>query len=60
VAGALLLGLLLVVAGRGMWRRRGQGETVALDNVMLRSARYRLVGRPDRLVRMQGKIIPEK
>jgi CRISPR-associated exonuclease Cas4 len=59
---ALVLGVLLVLAGRGMRRRRGLGEgrTVALDNVTLTSRRYRLTCRPDRLVRTRGTIIPEE
>jgi hypothetical protein len=38
---ALVLGLLLVLGGRGMRRRRGLGvgRTVALDNVTLTSRR---------------------
>src|SRR4051794_30478863 len=57
-----LLGLLLVVVSlRGRWRRGlGAGETVALDDVTLFSERLRLVGRPDRLVRQGGKLIPEE
>lgn len=57
-----LLGLLLVVLskrGRAM-RGLGSGETVALDNVTLFSERLRLVGRPDRIVRDGGQLIPEE
>ena len=36
------------------------GETVALDNVTLFSERLRLVGRPDRIVREGGHLIPEE
>lgn len=57
-----LLGLLLVVLskrGRGL-RGLGSGETVALDNVTLFSERLQLVGRPDRIVRDGGHLIPEE
>lgn len=57
-----LLGLLLVVfSKRGRWLRGlGSGETVALDNVTLYSERLKLVGRPDRIVRDGGHLIPEE
>jgi CRISPR-associated exonuclease Cas4 len=60
--GALLLGLVLMLLGRGMRRRRGlgQGRTVALDNITLISRRHGLTGRPDRLVKTGGTIIPEE
>jgi CRISPR-associated exonuclease Cas4 len=57
-----LLGLLLVVLskrGRGL-RGLGSGETVALDNVTLYSERLKLIGRPDRIVRHEGSLIPEE
>ncbi len=56
------LGLLLVVlAGWGRGRRGlGPGRTVALDNVTLFSERLKLVGRPDRIVRKDGQLIPEE
>lgn len=57
-----LLGLLLVVLskrGRTV-RGLGSGETVALDNVTLYSERLKLVGRPDRIVRQDGSLIPEE
>ena len=57
-----LLGLLLVVLskrGRGL-RGLGSGETLALDNVTLYSERLKLVGRPDRIVRQDGALIPEE
>ena len=59
---ALLLGLVLILGGRGMRRRRGlaEGKTVALDNVTLTSRRYGLTGRPDRLIREGGMVIPEE
>src|SRR3954470_4878089 len=57
-----LLGLLLVVlAVRGRWKRGlGSGETVELDDVTLFSERLGLVGRPDRIVREGGTLIPEE
>ena len=57
-----LLGLLLVVLskrGRAV-RGLGSGETVALDDVTLFSERLKLVGRPDRIVRQGGHLIPEE
>lgn len=59
---ALLLGLVLVLGGQGMRRRRGlaSGETVSLDRVTLTSRRYGLSGRPDRLIREGGMVIPEE
>src|SRR6266404_3076674 len=59
---SLLLGLLLMLLGRGMRRRRGLsgGRTVTLDNVTLVSRRHGLAGRPDRLVKAGGTIIPEE
>ena len=47
---ALLLGLWLILAGRGMRQRRGLGggKTLLLDNVTLTSRRLGLTGRPDR------------
>lgn len=61
-AGALLLGLSLLLAGRGMrqWRGLSGGETVSLDRVTLTSPRYGLTGRPDRLIRIGGTVIPEE
>lgn len=57
-----LLGVLLVVlAMRGRRiRGLGSGETLALDNVTLFSERLKLVGRPDRIVRQGGSLIPEE
>jgi CRISPR/Cas system-associated exonuclease Cas4 (RecB family) len=59
---ALLLGLLLMLAGRFLRRRQGlgQGRTVALDNVTLSSCRLGLTGRVDRLIREGGALIPEE
>jgi CRISPR-associated exonuclease Cas4 len=50
---ALLLGLVLILGGRGVRRRRGlaSGRTVALDNVTLISRRCGLTCRLDRLIR---------
>jgi CRISPR/Cas system-associated exonuclease Cas4 (RecB family) len=58
----LLLGLLLVLAGRLLRRRfgLGPGRTIALDNVTLISRRLRLAGRVDRLIRTRGAIVPEE
>jgi len=59
---ALLIGLLLILAGRGMRHRRGLGggRTVSLDRVTLTSRRYGLTGRPDRLIRTRGTVIVEE
>jgi CRISPR-associated exonuclease Cas4 len=57
-----ILGVLLVVLalrGRRV-RGLGSGETVALDNVTVFSERLKLVGRPDRIVRKDGQLIPEE
>jgi CRISPR-associated exonuclease Cas4 len=61
-AGILFLGLFLVLAARGMRRGRGlaPGQTFALDDVTLYSARYALAGRPDRIIRAGGSLIPEE
>ncbi|APW58609.1 hypothetical protein BSF38_00007 [Paludisphaera borealis] len=58
----LLLGLWLMFAGRGIRRRSGLGggKTVSLDRITLTSARLGLAGRPDRLVKTEGTIIPEE
>ena len=59
---ALLLGLWLLLVGRGMRRRRGLGggKTVSLDRVTLTSRRLGLTGRPDRLIKADGSIIVEE
>jgi CRISPR-associated exonuclease Cas4 len=59
---ALLLGLWLVLAGRGMRRRRGLGggRTVSLDRVTLTSRWLGLTGRPDRLIKKDGTIVIEE
>lgn len=62
VLAVLLFGLVLVRAGRTLRRPfgLGPGRTVALDNVTLTSRRLGLTGRPDRLVRIEGVVIPEE
>ncbi len=59
---ALLLGLWLMLAGRGMRKRRGLGggKTLSLDRVTLTSMRLGLTGRPDRLIKSDGTIIVEE
>jgi CRISPR-associated exonuclease Cas4 len=59
---ALLLGLVLMRAGRGMRHRRGLGggRTLDLDSRNLYSRRYGLTGRPDRIVEENGVRIPEE
>jgi CRISPR-associated exonuclease Cas4 len=59
---ALLAGILLVLAGRRLRERfgLGGGRTVSLDRVTLTSRRLGLTGRPDRLVKGGGTIIPEE
>lgn len=55
-------GLLLMLAGRSMRGRRGlaAGKTISLGRITLRSHRLGLVGRPDRLDKAEGTIIPEE
>jgi CRISPR-associated exonuclease Cas4 len=62
VAALVLLGLVLMLAGRALRRGQGlgQGGTVALDDVTLVSRRHGLIGRPDRLVKTGGAVIPEE
>jgi CRISPR-associated exonuclease Cas4 len=59
---ALVLGLWLMLLGRGMRQRRGLGggKTVSLDRITLTSRRLGLTGRPDRLYKTDGTIIPEE
>jgi CRISPR/Cas system-associated exonuclease Cas4 (RecB family) len=59
---ALLVGLWLMWAGTGLRRRRGLsgGQTVSLDKLTLRSHRLGLTGRPDRLIKADGTLIPEE
>jgi CRISPR-associated exonuclease Cas4 len=49
---ALVVGLLLILSGRGIRQRRGLGEgrTLDLDSRNLYSRRYGLAGRPDRII----------
>jgi CRISPR-associated exonuclease Cas4 len=58
----LVLGLLLILGGKGMRRRRGLGggKTVSLDRVTLTSRRLGLTGRPDRLIKADGTITVEE
>ncbi len=58
----LVLGLLLMLGGQGMRRRRGLGggKTVSLDRVTLTSRRLGLTGRPDRLIKADGTVIVEE
>jgi len=58
----LMLGLAFMLAGRTLRRRvgLGGGKTVSLDRVTLTSRRSGLTGRPDRLIRAGGVIIPEE
>jgi CRISPR-associated exonuclease Cas4 len=63
VAGCILfLGVVIVViAWRMRWvRGLASGQTLALDNVTLFSSRFQLAGRPDRIVRIGKKVIPEE
>jgi CRISPR-associated exonuclease Cas4 len=58
----LLLGLWMMLAGRGMRQRHGlgAGKTVSLDKLTLRSQRLGLTGRPDRIIKANGSIIVEE
>jgi CRISPR-associated exonuclease Cas4 len=59
---ALVIGLLLILAGKASRSRRGltDAPTLDLDTRVLYSATYGLSGRPDRLVRDGEFIIPEE
>ncbi len=59
---ALALGVVLVLLGGSLRRRRGLGggRTVSLDRVTLTSFRLGLTGRPDRLIKVDGTIIAEE
>ncbi len=59
---AMLAGFLMMLAGRAMRAGRGlaAGKTVSLDQVTLRSQRLGLTGRPDRLIKAEGTIMPEE
>jgi CRISPR-associated exonuclease Cas4 len=61
-AAALVAGFLLMLLGRAMRRRRGlgAGRTLSLDRMTLTSRRYGLTGRPDRLLKTGGMIVPEE
>jgi CRISPR-associated exonuclease Cas4 len=61
VAG-LLAAFLLILSGRRLRRRFGltDAATVDLDTRTLVSRRHRLIGRPDRLMRKNGIVIPEE
>jgi CRISPR-associated exonuclease Cas4 len=54
-----LLVFLLATRVRAKWGL-ASGETEAIDNVTLTSARHGLVGRPDRVVRRGNTFIPEE
>jgi CRISPR-associated exonuclease Cas4 len=56
----LFSGLVLVFAVYFRWKAgfRG-GETLSRDDVTLRSERYGLVGRPDRIVKKGGRLVVE-
>jgi CRISPR-associated exonuclease Cas4 len=58
----LLLGLWLMLAGRGMRQRRGlgDGKTVSLDRITLTSHRLGMTGGPDRLIKTGGTIVVEE
>jgi CRISPR-associated exonuclease Cas4 len=64
IAGVLLalFGLALVI--RALWMRRARGlssgQTISLDNVTLFSKEHLLVGRPDRIVKQGGFLVPEE
>jgi CRISPR-associated exonuclease Cas4 len=62
IAVAAVLGLWLMLAGRGMRQRRGLGggKTVSLDRVTLTSRRLGMTGRPDRLIKTGGSIVVEE
>lgn len=66
IAGAaallLALGLLLLLVGRRLRRSPslGGGTTLSLDDRTFHSRRHGLLGRPDRIVRGGGAIIPEE
>ena len=59
---ALVIGLLLIMSGRGTRRRHGltDARTLDLDGRNLYSPRYGLAGRPDRIVEEGGTPIPEE
>lgn len=61
-ASLAVLGTFLVILAARTRQARGlgAGETLSLDSVTLRSGRWKLVGRPDRLVREGKFVIPEE
>ena len=60
VLGCLGLSLLILSLRARRTRGLGFGETVTLDDVTLFSKRYRLTGRPDRIVKHGKFFIPEE
>ena len=58
----LIVGLTLILGGRGIRRRRGltEGRTLDLDGRTLRSAQLGLIGRPDRILLEDGVPVPEE
>ena len=65
----LIFGLVSLIFGGlvVLWAMRarkirglGAGETVALDDLLLVSERLKILGRPDRIVRQGGFLIPEE
>ena len=56
----LLLGLVLVLLGRGMRQRPGLGQDGVARQFTLTSRHYGLTGRPDRLVKGGGTVIIEE
>jgi len=59
--GFAVVGAILLVFATYFRHRAGfrWGRTLSRDNVTLRSERYRLVGRPDRIVRRGNRLIVE-
>ena len=57
-----VLGWLLLQSGKQVRQGQGvsEGLTVAMDSLTLKSHRYGLIGRPDRLFRVGDSIIPEE
>ncbi len=58
----LIIGLLLILSGKGMRNRRGltDARTLDLDGRTLYSRRIGLAGRPDRIIEENGVPIPEE
>jgi CRISPR-associated exonuclease Cas4 len=59
---ALVIGFLLILAGKSGRSRRGltDRKTLDLDSRVLYSREFGISGRPDRLVRDGGYVIPEE